>query len=229
MTTSGTTAFNMDFTEIAEEAWERAGREMRSGYDLRTARRSMNLMTIEWQNRGINMWTIDSGTINLVDGTSRYALPADTIDLLEHQIRTNNGNASTQADLTISRISVSTYATIPNKLSQGRPIQLYVERLRDAPHVNVWPVPNNNEYVLYYWRMRRVEDAGSGVQTADMNFRFFPCLVAGLAYHIAMKVPELVDRIPMLKAVYDEQYELAAGEDREKTAERFVPRIARIR
>ena len=229
MTTSGTTAFNMDFTEIAEEAWERAGREMRSGYDLRTARRSMNLMTIEWQNRGINMWTIDSGTINLVSGTSRYALPADTIDLLEHQIRTNNGNASTQADLTISRNSVSTYATIPNKLSQGRPIQLYVERLRDAPHVNVWPVPNNNDYVLYYWRMRRVEDAGSGVQTADMNFRFFPCLVAGLAYHIAMKVPELVDRIPMLKAVYDEQYELAAGEDREKTAERFVPRIARIR
>ena len=229
MTTSGTTAFNMDFTEIAEEAWERAGREMRSGYDLRTARRSMNLMTIEWQNRGINMWTIDSGTINLVSGTSRYALPADTIDLLEHQIRTNNGNASTQADLTISRISVSTYASIPNKLSQGRPIQLYVERLRDAPHVNVWPVPNNNDYVLYYWRMRRIEDAGSGVQTADMNFRFFPCLVAGLAYHIAMKVPELVDRLPMLKSVYDEQYELAAGEDREKTAERFVPRIARIR
>lgn len=228
MTTSGTTAFNMDFTEIAEEAWERAGREMRSGYDLRTARRSMNLMTIEWQNRGINMWTIDSGTINLVSGTSRYALPADTIDLLEHQIRTNNGNASTQADLTISRISVSTYATIPNKLSEGRPIQLYVERLRDAPHVNVWPVPNNNDYILYYWRMRRVEDAGAGAQTADMNFRFFPCLVAGLAYYIAMKVPELVDRIPMLKAVYDEQYTLAAGEDREKTSERFVPRISRI-
>ena len=229
MTTSGTTAFDMDFTDIAEEAWERAGREMRSGYDLRTARRSMNLMTIEWQNRGINMWTIDSGTINLVKGTTQYTLPADTIDLLEHQIRTNSGNTTTQSDLTISRISVSTYASIPNKLSQGRPIQLYVERLRDAPHVNVWPVPNNNDYVLYYWRMRRVEDAGSGVQTADMNFRFFPCLVAGLAYHIAMKVPELVDRIPMLKAVYDEQYELAAGEDREKTAERFVPRIARIR
>ena len=228
MTTSGTTAFNMDFTEIAEEAWERAGREMRSGYDLRTARRSMNLMTIEWQNRGINMWTIDSGTINLVKGTSQYVLPADTIDLMEHQIRTNNGNSSTQSDLTISRISVSTYASIPNKLSEGRPIQLYVERLRDAPKVNVWPVPDNNNYVLYYWRMRRIEDAGSGVQTADMNFRFFPCLVAGLAYHISMKVPELVDRVPMLKAVYDEQFEMAAGEDREKTAARFVPRIARI-
>ncbi len=228
MTTSGTTAFDMDFTDIAEEAWERAGREMRSGYDLRTARRSMNLMTIEWQNRGINMWTIDSGTINLVKGTTQYTLPADTIDLLEHQIRTNSGDATTQSDLTISRISVSTYASIPNKLTQGRPIQLYVERLRDAPKVNVWPVPDNNNYVLYYWRMRRIEDAGSGVQTADMNFRFFPCLVAGLAYHIAMKVPELVDRIPMLKAVYDEQFEMAAGEDREKTAARFVPRIGRI-
>ncbi len=228
MTTSGTTAFDMDFTEIAEEAWERAGREMRSGYDLRTARRSMNLMTIEWQNRGINMWTIDSGTVNLVKGTTQYTLPADTIDLLEHQIRTNNGNAATQSDLTISRISVSTYASIPNKLTEGRPIQLYVERLRDAPKVNVWPVPDNNNYVLYYWRMRRIEDAGAGVQTADMNFRFFPCLVAGLAYHIAMKVPELVDRIPMLKSVYDEQFEMAAGEDREKTAARFVPRIGRI-
>jgi len=228
MTTSGTTAFDMDFTEIAEEAWERAGREMRSGYDLRTARRSMNLMTIEWQNRGINMWTIDSGTINLVQGTTQYTLPADTIDLLEHQIRTNSGNTTTQSDLTISRISVSTYASIPNKLTQGRPIQLYIERLRDAPKVNVWPVPDNNNYVLYYWRMRRIQDAGSGVQTADMNFRFFPCLVAGLAYHIAMKVPELAERIPMLKAVYDEQFEMAAGEDREKTAARFVPRIGRI-
>jgi hypothetical protein len=228
MTTSGTTAFDMDFTEIAEEAWERAGREMRSGYDLRTARRSMNLMTIEWQNRGINMWTIDSGTINLVQGTTQYTLPADTIDLLEHQIRTNSGNTSTQSDLTISRISVSTYASIPNKLTQGRPIQLYVERLRDAPKVNVWPVPDNNNYVLYYWRMRRIQDAGSGVQTADMNFRFFPCLVAGLAYHIAMKVPELAERIPMLKTVYDEQFDMAAGEDREKTAARFVPRIGRI-
>ena len=171
MATSGTASFNMDFTEIAEEAFERAGREMRSGYDLRTARRSMNLLTIEWQNRGINMWTIEEGTLALVAGqTTPYDLPADTIDLLEHQIRTGNGNAATQSDLTISRISVSTYAAIPNKLSQGRPIQLYIERLRDAPLVNVWPVPDNNDYKLYYWRMRRIQDAGCGVQTADMNF-----------------------------------------------------------
>lgn len=228
MTTSGTTTFNMDFTEIAEEAWERAGRELRSGYDLRTARRSMNLMTIEWQNRGINMWTIEQGSLDLVQGQSTYALPDDTIDLMEHQIRTGAGNTSLQSDLTISRISVSTYASIPNKLTQGRPIQMYIERLRDAPKVNMWPIPDNNDYVLYYWRMRRIEDAGSGIQTSDMNFRFFPCLVAGLAYYIAMKLPEMTERVPMLKAVYDEQFEMAAGEDREKTSARFTPRIGYV-
>jgi|TARA_R110000803_G_scaffold63235_4_gene123814 hypothetical protein len=228
MATSSTTAFDMEFTEIAEEAWERAGREMRSGYDLRTARRSMNLMTIEWQNRGINMWTIDEGTVNLIKGTTEYPLPADTIDLLEHVIRTNNGNVSTQSDLTISRISVSTYASIPNKLIQGRPIQVWVERLAAAPTINLWPVPDRSDYVFKYYRMRRIQDAGSGAQTADMNFRFYPCLVAGLAYHIAMKIPELVTRIPMLKAVYDEQFEMAAGEDREKASITFAPRIARI-
>jgi hypothetical protein len=228
MTTSGTTAFNPDFTEIAEEAWERAGREMRSGYDLRTARRSFNLMTIEWQNRGINMWTIDEGYINLVQGTNTYVLPDDTIDLLEHVIRTGAGNVATQADLSITRISVSTYATIPNKLQQARPIQVWVQRL-ETPQITVWPTPDqgtalNPYYVFRYWRMRRVQDAGTGVNTADVSFRFLPCLTAGLAYYIAMKVPELAERIPMLKATYDEQFDLAAGEDREKAAIRFVPR-----
>ena len=149
--------------------------------------------------------------------------PQTLLDLLEQQIRTGSGSTATQSDLTISRISVSTYASIPNKLTQGRPIQMYIERLRDAPKVNLWPIPDTNDYVLYYWRMRRIEDAGSGIQTADMNFRFFPCLVAGLAYYISMKIPEMVDRVPMLKAVYDEQFELAAGEDREKTSARFTP------
>ena len=229
MTTSGTPAFNMDFTEIAEEAWERAGREMRSGYDLRTARRSMNLMTIEWQNRGINLWTIDEGTINLVQGTAQYDLPADTIDLLEHVIRTGAGQTNTQSDLTISRISVSTYSSIPNKLTQGRPIQVWIERLRDNPKITVWPVPDqSNYYVFKYYRLRRIQDAGSGAETADMNFRFLPCLVAGLAYHIAMKVPELAERISMLKQAYEEQFSLAAGEDREKTPFRVVPRVGRI-
>ena len=230
MATSGTTAFNMDFTEIAEEAWERAGREMRSGYDLRTARRSMNLLTIEWQNRGINMWTIDSGTINLVEGTATYDLPADTIDLLEQVIRTNSGNVSTQSDLTLSRISVATYATIPNKLSQGRPIQIYIDRARDNPTATVWPVPDQGTadsptYVLKYYRMRRIQDAGAGIQTADVNFRFLPCLVAGLAYYVAMKDPELVTRLPILKAAYEEAFELAAGEDREKATISLIPRL----
>ena len=301
MTTTGTTLFNMDFTEIAEEAWERAGREMRSGYDLRTARRSMNLMTIEWQSKGINMWTMEQGIINLTPGLSTYALPTDTIDLLEHVIRTGSNTASTQADLTISRISVSTYATIPNKLQQARPIQVWIQRLSgetnptDAvlvgaitstdttitlstvvglanagfirlgtediyytyvtgntlggvfrgqnnttaaaqadgtavfvpqlPAVTVWPTPDNSTpYQFVYWRLRRVQDAGAGVSTADMNFRFLPCLVAGLAYHIAVKVPELMPRIEMLKMMYNETFEIAAGEDREKAAVRFVPR-----
>lgn len=228
MTTSGTTAFNMAFTDIAEEAWERAGREMRTGYELRTARRSMNLMTIEWQNRGINLWTIDEGSVPLLTGVSAYDLPADTIDLLEQVIRTGAGNVATQQDLIINRISVSTYASIPNKLTTGRPVQLWIERLRDNPTVNVWPVPNNDTYTLYYWRMRRVQDAGSGVETADMNFRFLPALVAGLAYYISMKVPELTQRSALLKQDYEEQFTLAAGEDREKASARFVPRIGYI-
>jgi hypothetical protein len=301
MTTTGSTLFNMDFTEIAEEAWERAGREMRSGYDLRTARRSMNLMTVEWQNKGINMWTMEQGIINLTPGLATYALPTDTIDLLEHVIRTGSNTASTQADLTISRISVSTYATIPNKLSQARPIQVWIQRLSgetnptnsvlvgaitatdttitlstvvglagsgfmrlgtediyytyvsgntlggvyrgqnnttaaaqadgtavfvpQLPAVTVWPTPDNTTpYQFVYWRLRRVQDAGAGVETADMNFRFLPCLVAGLAYHIAIKVPELMPRIQMLKQIYDETFEIAAGEDREKAPLRLVPR-----
>jgi len=232
MATSGTATFNMEFTEIAEEAWERAGREMRSGYDLRTARRSMNLLTIEWANRGINMWTIEEGYIDLVQGQAEYDLPDDTIDLLEHVVRTGSGNYSTQQDITISRISVSTYASIPNKQTQGRPIQVKVERLRDNPRIVIWPVPNQGTaqdpyYLFVYWRLRRIEDAGSGVQTPDMNFRFYPALVAGLAYYIAMKVPELTDRIPMLKSIYDEQYDLAGQEDREKAPVRFVPRSPR--
>lgn len=226
MATSGTTAFNLDFTEIAEEAWERAGRAMRSGYDLRTARRSMNLMLIEWQNKGLNMWTIDEGSVALVKSQVTYPLPADTIDLLEHAVRTGTG--ASQTDLSMSRISVSTYATIPNKLTEGRPLQILINRL-ETPSVTVWPVPDSGNYTLRYWRMRRIEDAGAGVETADMTFRFYPALVAGLAYHIAMKIPELVSRIDMLKAVYDEQYAMAASEDREKATWSIIPRMSSFR
>jgi len=299
--TSGSTLFNLDFTEIAEEAFERAGREMRTGYDLRTARRSMNLMTIEWANRGLNMWTIEPGTITLQSGLNTYPLPTDTIDLLEQVIRTQANQTSQQADLNITRISVSTYATIPNKLNQGRPIQVWVQRYSGqtnptgatlatsigtsdttieltstdglpafgyinlgietifysyfsgntlyncyraqngttvAPHasgttvywnqlpaITVWPTPDaSTTYTFAYWRMRRIQDAGAGIEVGDMNFRFLPCLVAGLAYYVAMKIPELQDRLQMLKQNYDEQFDLAAGEDREKAAVRFVPR-----
>jgi hypothetical protein len=234
MAVSGTTAFNLDFAELAEEAFERAGKEMRTGYDLRTATRSMNLMTIEFQNRGINMWTIDEGEIDLIEGVEEYDLPADTIDLMDHVVRTGAGNASTQSDLTISRISVSTYATIPNKLTQGRPIQVWVRRLRDNPKIVVWPVPDQGTapapyYIFKYWRMRRIDDAGTGANTQDANFRFLPAIAAGLAYYIAMKMPDLAARLPMLKQEYEFQFDLAAQEDREKASVRFVPRIIGIR
>jgi hypothetical protein len=229
MTVSGVANFDMNFTELAEEAWERAGREMRSGYDLRTARRSANIMMAEWANRGINMWTIESGSIPLVQGTATYNLPADTVDLLEHVIRTGSGNAATQSDLTITRISVSTYATIPNKLSQARPIQVYIDRKQDVPTVTVWPIPDQGPsgspyYTFVYWRLRRMDNIDTGSNTADVNFRFLPCLTAGLAYYIAMKIPEGVPRLGMLKTEYESQWQLAADEDREKAADRFVPR-----
>jgi hypothetical protein len=225
MAISGTTAFNMDLTELVEEAFERCGSELRSGYDLRTARRSLNLLFADWANRGINMWTFEQGSITLVPGTATYNLPADTVDLMEHVIRTGAGSASTQADLNITRISVSTYATIPNKLQQARPIQVWIERLQDAPRITVWPVPDNTTtYTFVYWRLRRIDDAGTGVNTMDIPFRFLNCMVAGLAYYLAMKLPNGTQRLDVLKAQYDEAWDLASSEDREKAAVRFVPR-----
>jgi hypothetical protein len=224
MTTSGTTAFTLEFPEIVEEAFERAGSELRSGYDLKTARRSMNLLFADWSNRGINLWTIDSGTINLVAGTATYLLPADTVDLIDHVVRTGAGNASTQADLTCTRISSSTYATIPNKLTQARPLQIWIQRL-EAPQITVWPVPDAAQtYQIVYWRLRRMQDAGNGTNTADVPFRFLPALVAGLAYYLALKLPNGMERLQMLKQQYDEAWQLAADEDREKAAIRLVPR-----
>ena len=225
MTTSGATSFNLDLNEIVEEAFERAGSELRTGYDLRTARRSLNLMFADWANRGLNMWTYEQGSIPLVPGTSTYDLPNDTVDLLEHVIRTGAGSASTQADLTITRISVSTYATIPNKLQQARPIQVWIERLSPTPTITVWPIPDNSTtYTFVYWRLRRIQDAGNGSNTMDLPFRFLPCMVAGLAYYLALKLPNGAQRMDILKAQYDEAWQLAADEDREKAAVRFVPR-----
>jgi len=225
MAISGTTAFNMDLTELVEEAFERCGAELRTGYDLRTARRSLNLLFADWANRGINMWTFEQGTIPLVPGTATYDLPADTVDLMEHVIRTGAGSASTQADLNITRISVSTYATIPNKLQQARPIQVWIERLQPNPRITVWPVPDNTTtYTFVYWRLKRIDDAGNGVNTMDVPFRFLNAMVAGLAYYLSLKIPNAAQRLDVLKAQYDEAWDLASSEDREKAAVRFVPR-----
>jgi hypothetical protein len=225
MATSGVTTFNLDLSEIVEEAFERCGAELRTGYDLRTARRSMNLMFADWANRGINLWTVEQGSIPLVQGTATYNLPDYTVDLLEHVIRTGAGNVSTQADLTITRISVSTYSTIPNKLTQARPIQVYINRQEDIPTVTLWPIPDGSQsYSFVYWRLRRIQDAGNGVNTMDVPFRFLPCLVAGLAYYLSMKIPGAIERMGVLKDQYDTAWALAADEDRDKAAVRFVPR-----
>ena len=232
MTTSGTTTFNLNLNELVEEAFERCGAELRTGYDLRTARRSLNLLTIEWANRGINLWTIEQGSIPLVQGQITYDLPADTIDLLEHVVRTQSGQG--QTDINISRISVDTYATIPNKNAQGRPIQVWINRQSGAdypvtgtanPQINVWPAPEqSNYYTFVYWRLRRVQDAGSGTTTQDIPFRFLPCMVAGLAYHLSKKIPGALERTPMLKMEYEELWQQAADEDREKAPLRIAPR-----
>ena len=238
---SNTTSFNPNLNEIFEEAFERCGLELRTGYDFRTARRSLNFMLTEWANKGINLWTVEQGSINLAQGVTTYDLPIDTVDLLEHVIRTSANQGPNQTDLNITRISVSTYSTIPNKLAQGRPIQVWVNRQSgqkvgseaatpDNPQINVWPAPDQGTalqpyYIFYYWRLKRVYDAGDGVNVVDIPFRFLNCMVAGLAYMIAVKKPEVdPNRVLGLKAMYDEAWQLAADEDREKAPIRFVPR-----
>lgn len=303
--TSGTSSFNLDFNEIAEEAYERCGIEMRTGYQLRTARRSLNLITMDWASRGINLWTVEEGEIPLIAGQVAYPLPVDTIDLLDHVVRQNQGTTN-QIDISITRISGSTYLQIPNKLANGRPIQLYVNRQsgmtnlttallvgngtvsgltatdtnielnttvglaasgyirigsetiyytsiasnqlqlcargqnnttaaihtagdaiyqQNLPTVSVWPTPNDGgNYTLVYWRMRRVQDTGSGTQVEDIPFRFLPCMIAALAYQLSVKNPEAQNRVQMLKQMYDEAWLTASQEDREKASLRLVPR-----
>jgi hypothetical protein len=229
MSTSGLTTFNPDIAEIMEEAYERVGVEIRTGYQFRTARRSLNYLLASWANRGLNLWTIDSGEIPLLVGVGTYALPEDTIDLIETVVRQNEGSQANQVDLQIARISISTYATIPNKLAQGRPIQLFVDRQSPIPTAKIWPLPNTTGYTLVYWRLRRMQDAGNtGANTLDIPFRFLEAMTAGLAYQLAIKTPEAEAKIPMLKQLYEEAFELAADEDRQRVAVRFVPRIGSI-
>ena len=305
MTTTATSTFDLDMNDLVEDAFERCGLEVRSGYDFRTARRSLNLLTIEWANRGINLWTVEQGQLLMNTGQAIYPIPVDTIDLLDTVVRTNNGESTNQIDINISRISESTYLTIPNKNATGRPIQVWFNRqsgntaatpqttLAEAitaadqttitltnastlptqgfinigsetigyqnivgnqivnawrgqngttaithlngadvynnnlPCINVWPTPNppGSQYTFVYYRMRRIHDAGSGVRTQDIPFRFVNCMAAGLAYNLSMKMPGVdPNRIMMLKADYEEQWKLASDEDRETAALRVVPR-----
>lgn len=234
MTTTGTTAFNLDVNTLIEESYERCGAEMRTGYDLRTARRSLNLMLMDWANRGVNLWTIEEGSIPLVAGTAEYDLPLDTVDLLDFVVRTSSG--LNQSDMVISRVSFSTYSTVPNKNTPGRPVQVWVRRLSGAttpggvayPSVTFYPVPDQTSYYTFvYWRLKRMDDVGSGTGTLDIPFRFMPAMVAGLAYHLALKLPNALPRVEMLKAMYDEQWDMASNEDRERATLRIVPRIGR--
>ena len=304
MSTTGTTSFNLDMNDLIEEAFERCGLEVRSGYDFRTARRSLNILTIEWANRGINLWTVEQGQIVLNTQQALYAVPVDTIDILDASTRTDNGSQSNQIDINLTRISEPTYMTIPNKNTTGRPIQMWFNRQsggvasvaqttlvggidaddttitlasaanlptqgfvnienetigyqnivgnqivnawrgqngttaaahstgigvfnNQLPCINVWPTPNppGNQYTLVYYRMRRIQDAGNGIRTQDIPFRFIPCMVAGLAYYLSAKMPGVdPGRMQMLKAEYEQQFQLAADEDRETAAVRFVPR-----
>jgi len=221
MATSGTAVFNPDVSEIIEEAYERIGIESASGYDVRTARRSLNILGLEWANRQVNLWTIEEVSLPLVASTATYTLPADTIDLLDVVIRTTNAGVNT--DLAIGRLSTGDYSSIPTKGSTGRPVQFYVSRQAAAPTVTLWPVPQDSSYTLVYWRMRRIQDMGSdGAITVDAPARFIPALISGLTYYLAQKrAPE---RLLECKTIYDEQFTFAIEEDRERSSFMVMPR-----
>lgn len=227
MTTSGTTTWAPDIGEIVEEAYERAGLEMRSGYDLRTARRSLNFVLSEWGSKGLNLWTINSGTLTLVAGQKTYTtadgLPTGVVDFIEHVCRTTSAGIAT--DISLNRISVSTYANIPTKEQTGRPYQIYVDRATTAPKITLWPVPDSSTtYTLAYWYLKRIDDVTSPVsQTFEVPWRFYNALAAALAYHIALKRPEAAERVAMLKDLADEAFQLASDEDRDRSSDRFVP------
>ena len=214
-----------DIPDLFEEAYARAGLELRTGNDLRNARRSFNLLTMEWQNRGLNLWTIASGTLSLSSGTATYTMPTDTVDILEHQIRTGTG--TNQVDTNLTRISVSTYAQQSAKNTQGKPTQIFVQRLAGSVTVTMWPVPDSADtYTLSFFRIVGIDGISSGIDGTTTSFippRFAPCLVSGLAYYIAMKRPEVANRVAPLKQEYEFQFELAAGEDQDSSSARFVP------
>jgi len=216
MATSGTKTFELDVTDYIEEAFERCGQEVRTGYDIRTAKRSLNLMLAEWANRGLNQWTIEQTTVTVVQGQTSYALGADTIDILSAIIRRDN------VDYGIDRVSRDDYLNIPTKTTQARISQFFVDR-QINPSLKVWPAPDNSTDVLVYDRLVRIDDAGTPVNTLDLPFRFYPCLAAGLAYYLAIK--RAPDRIQLLKAVYEEELERAMTEDRDRASFNVQPSL----
>jgi hypothetical protein len=218
MATSGSTNFELDVNDYIEEAFERCGLEVRTGYDVKTANRSLNLMFADWANRGLNRWTIEQSTLSLTSGTAVYTLPTDTIDILSAVIRTGTGTS--QSDTQITRVSRDTYINIPSKNTQAQPSQWYVDR-QIIPQIKIWPTPDTT-YTLVYDRLTRIEDADSSINTLDVPFRFYPCLAAGLAYYLAMK--KAPDRIQILKAVYEEEFNRAAYEDVDRANLSLVPR-----
>lgn len=223
MTTSGTAAFNLEIVEIIEEAYEQAGLELRSGYDMKTARRSLNLLAIDWASRGYNLWTVEQAVVPLLTGVATYALPDDTIDVVEMVLSSTTG--ATTTDIALARIGMATYATIPVKETQGRPVQVWVDR-QITPQITVWPVPPDDTYTFKYWRLRRIQDAGtSGELTFDIPTRFLPCLISGLAYKIALKRVSDENRLNRLKSEYESSWLEASTEDREKVTMRIVPAI----
>jgi hypothetical protein len=226
MATSGTSIANFELIDIIEEAGERCGVEIRAGYQVRTARRSLNLLLMEWANRGINLWTVEEVQVPLIPGTDVYLMAPDTVDVFEAVIRTGLG--SSQTDLVLNRVSGAVYMTVPNKTAQGRPYQIWVDR-QITQRIVLWPVPDASiPYTMVYWRLRRLQDAGTGLNTEDVPFRFLPALIAGLAYNMALKFPEGLPRAQALKQQYDEAWALASDEDREKAPVRFVPRMIPI-
>lgn len=225
MATSESFNFTLDLGEIIEEAYERAGLELRSGYDYKTARRSLDLLMLEWQNRGLNLWTVKNASHTLTAGTSAYALSAERIEIIEASLRTDAGDSDKQSDLTMERISAVQYSHLTNKLTQGRPLQYYVERSPSHITINMWPVPDSQEtYTFVYYYLERIEDSGKPASNnMDVPDRYLPCLVSGLAYNIALKRPESFQLVPVLKEIYEEQWNMVSDAFREKAALYVTP------
>jgi len=223
MTTSGTTDFDLSIDELIEEAFERCGMRPTSGYQLTTARRSLNLVFLDWANRGLNLWTIEQKEIQLAQGDRVLNLDPDTVNVLGAVIR--DLTTTPYNDIIIQRISRNEYLDIPNKDFQSRPAQIYVQR-QNIPQVYLYPVTPNSNYKLVYYRIRRIQDAGAYTNTSDVNWRFLPCLASGLAYFLSLKFAP--DRIGALKNLYEEDFQRAANEDRDTASTYFVPQIATI-